>query len=67
MDRLTFTQHIKIIKSYYKNIDHSHVSCLRGDYGLHNLPTKHNWQNCEQIRIDWSGYKNLKACSSPFR
>ena len=41
MDRLTITQRIKIIKTYYKNGDSAPATyCpLRGDYGLHNRPT----------------------------
>ena len=42
IDRLTTTQHIKFIKIYYKNDDTATVTdrALRGDYGLHNRPTK---------------------------
>ena len=38
MDRLTITQRIKIIKTYYKNGDSATATyrALRGDYGLHN-------------------------------
>jgi hypothetical protein len=41
MDRLTITQRIKIIKTYYKNGDSATATyrALRGDYGLHNRPT----------------------------
>ena len=41
MDPLTTTQHIKIIKTYYKNCDSVTVTyrALRGDYGLHNHST----------------------------
>ena len=41
MDRLTITQRIKIIKTYYKNGDSVTATyhALRGDYGLHNRPT----------------------------
>ena len=42
MDRLTVTQYLKIIKTYYKNGDSTTATyhALRGDYGLHNHPTK---------------------------
>ena len=38
--RLTITQRIKIIKTYYKNCDSAIViyRARRGDYGLHNRP-----------------------------
>ena len=41
IDRLTITQRIKIIKTYYKNGDSATATyrALRGDYGLHNRPT----------------------------
>ena len=41
MDRLTITQRIKIIKTYYENgISATAAYCaLRGDYGLQNRPT----------------------------
>ena len=41
MDRLTITQRIKIIKTYYKNCDSATATlrALRGDYGLHNRST----------------------------
>ena len=41
MDRLTTTQRIKIIKTYYKNGDSATATyrALRGDYGLHNRQT----------------------------
>ena len=41
MDRLTITQHIKIIKTYYKNSDFTPAAyrLIRGDYGLHNRST----------------------------
>ena len=41
MDRLTITQRIKIIKTYYKNGDSATAThhALIGDYGLHNRPT----------------------------
>ena len=41
MDRLTITQHVKIIKTCYKNGDPTTVKyrVLRGDSGLHNRPT----------------------------
>ena len=41
MDRLTITQHIKIIKTYYKNDDSATATfhALKGDYGLHNRAT----------------------------
>ena len=41
MERLTITQHIKMIKIYYKNDDSATATYrgLRGDYGLHNRPT----------------------------
>ena len=43
MDSLTITQHIKIIKTYYKNVDSATTvktyRALRGDYDLHNRPT----------------------------
>ena len=41
MDRLTITQHIKMIKTYYKNGDlpTKTYRALRVDYGLHNRPT----------------------------
>ena len=41
MDRLTITQRIKIIKTYYKNGDSAIATyrALRGDYGLYNRPT----------------------------
>ena len=41
MDRLTNTQRIKIIKTYYRNGDSATATyhTLRGDYGLHNRPT----------------------------
>ena len=40
MDRLTITQRIKIIKTYYKNCDSVTTTfiALRGDYSLHNRP-----------------------------
>ena len=39
--RLTNTQGIEIIKTYYKNVDFATASyrALRGDYGLYNRPT----------------------------
>ena len=42
MDRLTITQRIKIIKTYYKYGDcvTATYHAFRGDYGLHNRPTK---------------------------
>ena len=41
MDRLTITQRIKMIKTYYKNSDSATATYrdLRGDYGLHNRST----------------------------
>ena len=41
MDRLTVTQRISIIKTYYKNGDSATATyrALRGDCGLHNRPT----------------------------
>ena len=41
LDRLTITQHIRMIKTYYKNTDSATAlyRALRGDYGLHNRPT----------------------------
>ena len=41
MDHLTITQHIKMIKIYYKNGDPATAMyrALRGDYGLHNRQT----------------------------
>ena len=41
MDRLTKTQSIKMIKTYYITGDSATVTyrALRGDYGLHNRPT----------------------------
>ena len=41
MDRLTITQRIKLIKTYYKNGDSATATycALRGDYGLHNRST----------------------------
>ena len=38
MDRLTITERIKIIKTYYKNDDFATAMycALRRDYGLHN-------------------------------
>ena len=41
MDRLTITQRIKMIKTYYKNYDCAPATyrALRGDYVLHNCPT----------------------------
>ena len=41
MDRLTITQRIKIIKTYYQSGDSSTSTypALRGNYGLHNGPT----------------------------
>ena len=41
MDRLTITQRMKTIKTYYKNGDSATATerALRGDYGLHNHPT----------------------------
>ena len=41
--RLTITQRLKMIKTNYKNGDSATVTAtyraLKGDYGLHNLPT----------------------------
>ena len=41
MDRLTITQRIKMIKTYYKNCDSvtATYGALREDYGLHYRPT----------------------------
>ena len=41
MDRLTITQRIKMIKTYYKNGDSATATyrSLSGDYGLYNHPT----------------------------
>ena len=41
MDRLSITQCLKIIKTYYKNGDSAIATyrVLRRDYGLHNRPT----------------------------
>ena len=41
MHRLTVTQRIKIMKTYYRNADSATARYrgLRGDYGLHNRPT----------------------------
>ena len=41
MDRLTTLQHIKIIKTCYKNSDSATAAylALRGDYSLHNRRT----------------------------
>ena len=41
IDRLTITQCIKIIKTYYQNSDSAIATygALRGDYGLHNRTT----------------------------
>ena len=41
MDRLTITQRIQIVKTYYKNCDSATAtySALRGDYNLHTRPT----------------------------
>ena len=41
MGRLTITQRIKIIKTYYKNYDSATAMyrALRGDYGLHSRLT----------------------------
>ena len=38
LDHLTNTLHIKIIKTYYKNVDSATVTYSREDYGLHNCP-----------------------------
>ena len=40
MDRLSITQRIKMIKTYYKNGNSAKTTyrVLRGDYGLHNRP-----------------------------
>ena len=41
MDRLTIKQHLKIIKTNYKNGNSVTATyrALRGDYGLHSRPT----------------------------
>ena len=42
MDRLTITQLIKIIRTYYENSNSVTATycALIGDYGLHNCPTR---------------------------
>ena len=42
MDRLSTTQSIKMTKTNYKSGDSATATyrALRGDYGLHNRPTK---------------------------
>ena len=70
-DCLTITQRIKIIKTCYKNGDSAPATycAVRGDYGLHNRLSNYagNWQNCEEICWDWSGYKFGMPCASSFR
>ena len=68
MDRLTITQRIKIIKTYYKNGVSAIATyrALRGGYGLHNRPTT---QAIAKIvkKFEETGYKYYKACTSLFR
>ena len=51
MDSWTITQRIKIIKTYYKNF-----------YIIVQYASI--WKNCEEMWIDWNGYKYWKACAS---
>ena len=63
MDRLTITQRIKIIKTYYKNGDSATAMyrALRANYGLRNRPTAQLAK--EEICRDWSGHKYCEACA----
>ena len=61
MNRLTITQRIKIIKSYYKNGNSATVTyrALRRDLGLQNHPTTQAiGKSVEKLKErNWSGYK----------
>ena len=56
MDRLTITQRIKIIQTYFKNGDSATAAyrALREDYGLYNRPTMQTIDEIvKKIEVEW--------------